>query len=327
MLPAPATQRAGDSAQVTSQSAPPDDINFRTDTVYRGPHAPYLLGIEAGIFEKYGIQLNIAEGSGSGNVVQLIANRDADFGYADGGAMIQGIAQGARLKQVMGVLQTSPYAIVSLPEADIVEPADLEGRTCAGSAGSAPELLFDAFARIAGFDSSKVNIVQVDIQSKTTLLLQGEVDCTWTFVMTQVPLLEYTTGKPINTILYADYGLRLISNGIVTNTALIEENPDLVRRFVAATVEAYQMAQANPEAAVDAFMKYVPDATREVVAKQLIETFKLLHTPNTAGKPIGCYAEADWATTIDYLVEYAELENAPAASEVFTNEFLPHACD
>jgi NitT/TauT family transport system substrate-binding protein len=112
----------------------------------------------------------------------------------------------------------------------------------------------------------------------------------------------------------------------VASDKIIAENPDLVRRFAAATVEALGAAVANPQHGLDAFMQYAQNSglSRSVVTEQWNEAMNLLHTPRTKDKPIGVMDEKDWQDTIDLLVEYVNLPKGTVVpSLVFTNEFLP----
>ena len=103
----------------------------------------------------------------------------------------------------------------------------------------------------------------------------------------------------------------------------IKENPDLVRRFVKASVRAWEAAREDPEAAVDAALKVKPDLNRDSTLKQLEVDLSLLFSPNTEGKGIGYGAEADWQRTEELLTEYRDLETDRAATSFYTNEFLP----
>jgi NitT/TauT family transport system substrate-binding protein len=117
-----------------------------------------------------------------------------------------------------------------------------------------------------------------------------------------------------------------MSNGIVASDKLIADNPDLVRRFAAATVEATNIAINNPEHAVDDFMQYAPNAgfSRKVVADQWNQAIQLAHTPRTTDKPIGVMDMQDWQETIDVLSQYLNIAKGTVTPDkVFTNAYLP----
>jgi len=143
----------------------------------------------------------------------------------------------------------------------------------------------------------------------------------------QLPILQERCGCKLNLMRFSDYGLSLMSNGIVASDKIIAENPDMVRRFAAATVEAIAATVANPSHGIDVFMQYAPNAgfSRNVVTEQWNEGAKLFHTLRTKDKPYGVMDAADWQDTINLLEEYVNLpKGAGTPDKVHTNECLPH---
>jgi NitT/TauT family transport system substrate-binding protein len=191
---------------------------------------------------------------------------------------------------------------MTLPDSGLTKPQDLNGKTTGFAPGSASDQIFPAFARKAGIDFNIASAVA------------------------QLPILEEKCQCKLNVMRFSDYGLNLMSNGIVVSDGLIQDNPDLVKRFVAATVEATKKAIENPDHGVDVFMKYTKNAglSRKVVADQWQQAIAVLHTKRTEGKALGVMDEHDWQETIDNLVEYSGVpKGAVKPDMVFTNKFLP----
>jgi NitT/TauT family transport system substrate-binding protein len=299
-----------------------DKVTLRTDVFFHGQHAPFFLGIEKGFYRDEGLDLTVNPGSGSGTVIKLIGNKNDDFGYADGGTLVKAVSEGVPVKMVMGILQSSPMVIVSLKDSGIAKPADLPGKTMAGTPGSAPELMFPAFCKLNKIDCSGITIVQVDIPSKVTALLTKRVQGTFVYSVTQVPMIEDQVGGPINVIRYSDYGLNILSNGIVVNNETIEKNPDLVKRFVRATVKSWQYASEHPDEAVAAFGRASDKPKASVVQQQLKTTLSLLTTPHSKGKPLGWMSPDDWKESIAYLEEYGGVPKGIAPDQIYTDAFV-----
>src|SRR4030095_1652977 len=62
---------------------------------------------------------------------------------------------------------------------------------------------------------------------------------------------------------FSENGANIVGMTIVTKTDLIKNNPDLVKRFVRATIKSWEEAKKNPGAAVDAALKVKPDLNRQ----------------------------------------------------------------
>ena len=303
-----------------------EEVTFRADVFFYGSHVPILAGIQNGIYEKHGLKVTAQPGRGSATVLQTVANGSDDFGFADGGTHVKLAAQGLKAKQIVGILQRSPMVIMAKPDSGIAQPSDLNGRTGGFTPGSSPEQIFPAFARIHGIDVDSIKQVSADIPTRDSIFMLGQTEFSFGYSVTQVPILQERCECELVVMRYADHGITAISNGIVASDALIEEKPDTVRRFAAATVEAIEVAIENPEPAIDAFFEYAGEVrfSREVVANQWKETIDILHTPTTTEKPIGHTAASDWQETINLLVTHGGVpEGTVAPDMVHTNEFLP----
>ena len=63
----------GDSGEMT-------DVSLMLNWYPYGEHAPFYYGVEEGIFEEHGINLNIQAGQGSTKTVQAAGQNQVDFG-------------------------------------------------------------------------------------------------------------------------------------------------------------------------------------------------------------------------------------------------------
>ena len=127
----------------------------------------------------------------------------------------------------------------------------------------------------------------------------------------------------------ADLGSR---NGVVVNQRRITEptplahgdtiasEPDLVRRFLKATLRGYEEATRDPGAAVDAFMKANPTAERPLLEKQLAASLAMMHSPASQGRPVGWTAESDWTATLNRLEQDLGMTGRKPTAAYFTND-------
>lgn len=314
------------SVGAQSQELARDKVTVRADVFFYGAHIPIMVGIVDGIYAKHKIDANFVTGRGSGTTLQTVANQSDQFGFADGAALVRLAAKGLHAKQVMGFLEKTSYSVMTLPDSGLTKPLDLNGKTTGFAPGSASDQIFPAFAQKAGIDLKSIKGLSVDPTTRDNLFLFKKIDFNIASAVAQLPILEEKCQCKLNVMRFSDYGLNLISNGIVTSDSLIEQNPDLVKRFVAATVEATKKAIENPEHGVDAFMTYTKGAglSRKVVAEQWQQTIGVLHTARTEGKALGAMDVQDWQETIDNLVQYSGVPKDEVKPQtVFSNDFLP----
>src|SRR5438270_8477565 len=282
-----------------------DKVSLRLNWYLGGLHVPFYFGKDRGFYSAEGIDLTISEGRGSANTVQVVAAGSDTFGLADSSSVILTASKGADVKSVMSLLNTTGFSVVSLAESGIKTPKDLEGRTVAVTPGDPLGQLLQAVCKANNVDCSKIGMVQVDPAAKVVTVLEKKADALLGGADDQYFLIKYKGANPA-AMRYADWGANIVGMTILTSGDTIKKNPDLVRRFVRATVKSWEETKKNPGAAVDAALKAKPDLNRQSTLEQLMVDIELLDSPNSKGR-IGWGAQADWDQTIDLLKKYRDL--------------------
>jgi len=301
-------------------AAAQDAVSLRLNWYLGGLHVPFYYGKEMGFFKQEGIDLTINEGRGSGNTVQVVAAGSDTFGMADSSSLITTASKGADVKSVMSLLNSTGFSVVSLASTGIKTPKDLEGKSFAVSPGDPLGQLFRALAAHNKLDMDKIRFVQVDPAAKVVAVLEKKVDALLGGADDQYFLIKYKGQEPA-ALRYADHGANIVGMTILTTGATIKNKPDMVRRFVKASVRSWEEAKKNPNAAVDAAMKVKPDLNRQSTMDQMMVDFELLDSPNSKGK-VGMGAKADWDQTITLLKQYRDLSTNEPWTTFHTNEFL-----
>lgn len=305
------------AAPATAQEA----VSLRLNWYLGGLHVPYYYGKDQGYFKAEGIDLTINEGRGSANTVQVVAAGSDTFGMADSSSVISLAAKGAEIKSVMSLLNSTGFSVVSLASTGIRTPKDLEGKSLAVSPGDPLGQLFRALAAHNRLDMSKISFVQVDPAAKVVAVLEKKADALLGGADDQYFLIKYRGHEP-HALRYADHGANIVGMTILAKQDTIKAKPDMVRRFVKASVRSWEESKKNPGAAVDAALKVKSDLNRQSTLDQLMVDFELLDSPNSKGR-VGWGAEKDWEQTIALLKQYRELETRNNWTAFHTNEFLP----
>jgi NitT/TauT family transport system substrate-binding protein len=305
------------TASVHAQEA----VSLRLNWYLGGLHVPFYYGKEMGYFKQEGIDLTINEGRGSANTVQVVAAGSDTFGMADSSSLITTASKGADVKSVMSLLNSTGFSVVSLASSGIRKPKDLEGKSLAVSPGDPLGQLFRALAAHNKLDINTIKFVQVDPAAKVVSVLEKKVDALLGGADDQFFLIKYKGVEP-HALRYADHGANIVGMTIVTTGNLIKSKPDLVRRFVRASVRSWEEAKKNPQAAVDAAMKVKPDLNRQSTLDQMMVDIELLDSANSKGK-VGLGAQADWDQTISLLKQYRDLDTKEPWTTFHTNEFVP----
>ena len=289
-------------------------------------HAPFFLGKERGYFDQEGIDLDVQEGRGSGVTVQAVAAGTATFGYADVATMIKAASKGAPVTAVGVALQTSPMSAMGFADRNIRKPEDIKGKTVAVTPGDSMSQIWPLFLKKTGLKESDFKTVSGDAQTKLNAVMNNQADLLLGYVMDQAIKLQDATHKDIYPIRFADYGVNMVSSGIIVQKDYLKAHPDVVKRFMRATTRSLEEAAKNPDAAVDAMLKANPKSgVKETALVGMKNTASLYKGPdNPNDRPLRVGAK-NMDETLALLVEYGGLEKASAgkATDYYTNDFLP----
>ena len=289
-------------------------------------HAPFFLGKERGYFDQEGIDLDIQEGRGSGVTVQAVAAGSATFGYADVPTMIKAASKGAPVTAVGVALQTSPMSVMGFAEKNIRKPEDIKGKIVAVTPGDSMSQIWPLFLKKTNLKDSDFKQVAGDAQTKLNAVINGQADLLLGYVMDQAIKLQDATHKPIHPIRFADYGINMVSSGVIVQKDFLKTKPDVVKRFMRAATRSLEEAAKNPEAAIDAMLKANPKSgvkdTALVGMKATAALYKGPDNPNDRPLRVGA---KNMGETLQLLVEYGGLDKATAgkAEDYYTNDYLP----
>lgn len=299
-----------------------DKASIRLSWYIGGYHAAYFLGKDRGFYKDDGIDLTIEEGRGSTKSAQLVASKSDTFGVSDSSSLMLGAAKGLPIKCIISLMNSAGFAVLFLPDKPFKTIADLKGKTVAMSPGDALTQLFPAVLAANGLKPDDVHQVLLDPAGKQAALLDGKVDAMLGDIGAQGVILA-ESGHPVKSIRFGDVGVETIGLVVHANTDTIKENPDLVRRFVHATVKSWELARKDPDAAVQAVLKAKPSLKADMVKKQLEVFISYMDTPNTKGKVLGYGAPADWEHTYKLYTELRGMKTSMKPGDFYTNEFLP----
>ncbi|MFB6712587.1 MULTISPECIES: ABC transporter substrate-binding protein [unclassified Streptomyces] len=306
-----------DASTTTSDSGKKlDKVTLTLNWYPYGEHAPFYYGKQQKIFEKHGIDLSIQAGQGSQKTVQATAAGQTDFGWADTPALLAGVDQGVQVKSLGVFLQTTPASVQSFDAEGIGSPADLKGKTIAGTAGDALSKTFPIFLKKNDLDASDVKVQNTDPAGKIAAVISGKTDGLLGYASDQGPTMQEKAKKKVSYLRFSENGLNFYSNGLLAGQRILTTKSELAERMVQAVSESWAAAEKAPGpavAAMDGASEQLPPAT--VLAEQFKTTLTLLHTPSTEGKAPGVNNEADWQQTIDVFAEAGMVSKPKAVAE------------
>ncbi len=302
-----------------------------------GLHLGFFAAKDKGFYKEAGFdEVEIVRGHGSGDTVKRIGIRDFDLGFADLLSMAVGINKGLKEVAVGMVLDIGPACIYSLEKSGIKTLKDLEGRKVGALKASAIRAVTESALHKNNLDPNKLNWVSMPGSAYVGSLMAGRVEAIATYATTRPNYInaaaEYAkklpqaerAGYKVNEMWLADYGVEVYGAGLIANADFLKEKPDVVRRYVQATMKGYAWAIEHPQEAVDIFLKTHPESSAEAVRVQFAVTAKSLLSPTAEKLGIGHITKEKMETTRRLgLLGMKVRPDMPPTEAMYTNEFLP----
>jgi NitT/TauT family transport system substrate-binding protein len=299
-------------------------LTIRLDFIPVGFHGAMHLAKEKGWFQREGLDVDIQDGTGSINTLQLVASGQVDVGQVQLGVMAIAKEKGLPLKSFAGFVRKGDLGVVVPRDSKENKVSDLRGKKLVCFTASPWAPFIDSFLAKGGLDRSSVDISMVPPASMAAIYGAGAADGMLTVIPFGVPIMEKT--RPSKAILLADYGINFPSYGLVATEKTLAERRNALARLVKVQVETWAYIWSGHEdEAVDAIIKARPTVKLDagVLRQQLELNRNLFNTPATEGKPIGWQSSEDWDAALNTLRATGVVESKLKPEDYYTNDLLP----
>ncbi|HWH79905.1 MAG TPA: ABC transporter substrate-binding protein [Candidatus Binatus sp.] len=237
---------------------------LRTVTVLSYPDRPAKLPLwlarDAGLFEKYGLKVEIKSPSSGEDLVERMGRDEAQIYVATANWMVSAIGDG---KDLVFFANTGYSVLKLLSHPSITRPEQLRGkRVGTGEPGSSQDRITRETLRRLGLDADK-DVTLVPFGSRSILrlnaLLKGEIDAT-TSNEDNIFALERRGEINKVRVLADNDSLKLfIGAGVdfAVTRSLLNSSRAVVKGFVQALSEAISLARGDRSAANDIYQRYL----------------------------------------------------------------------
>jgi len=311
---ASATDDAADKPEVT-------DVTVVLDWVPNTNHTGLYAALEEGYFEEEGLTVSIIQPTEGGSA-DLIAAGQGEFGisYQEQVTYARTAETPLPVKAIAAIIQHNTSGFASPAEKGIVSPTDFEGKQYGGWGSPMEEAILKGMMELEGADYDKLEIVSVGAIDYFTAVTE-HVDFTWIYYGWDGVAAELKD-FPINFIRLQDVDPSLDSYTpvIIASEELLENDPELARRFLRAVTKGYEFAISSPEAAVQHLLTHAPEVDADIAAAS--QKYLANEYQNDADR-WGEMELSMWETYAAWMYDKGLIPVELNAEEAFTNEFLP----
>ncbi len=296
-----------------------DKVSFGTNWVAEGEHGGFYQAVADGTYKKFGLDVTIVPGGPNVNNRLLVTAGRLDF-YMVANTLqsLDAVAGGIPTVAVAAIFQKDPQVLIAHP--DVAKFEDLKTRTLfVSKEGSAT--YFQWLKADYGFDDNKVKPYTFNAQpflADKNSAMQG-------YVTSEPYAIEKQAGFKPKVFLLADLGFDAYSTLIETRRDLVEQKPDLVQRFVDASMIGWaHYLYGDSKPGNDLIQKTNPEMTGELLAYSIakMREYGIVDSGDTQKLGIGAMTDARMKSFFDKMVRAGVVKAGLDFRKAYTLQFV-----
>jgi NitT/TauT family transport system substrate-binding protein len=285
------------AALALPRAASAESVSFGTDWKAEAEHGGFYQAIATGIYKRYGIEVNLRPGGPQVNHAQLLAAGVLDFNIASNSFVpLNFVREKIPMVAVAAIFQKDPSVLIAHPGQGADSLAALRGRPIMiGSDTRVTRWLF--LKEKFGYTDDQVRPYTFSVApflADKTAIQQG--------YLTSEPFIIEKEGVHPVVLLLADAGYGSYGAMIETSEKLVREKPDLVQRFVDASIEGwYSYLYGDPAPGNELIKHDNPEMTDDLIAygRDKMKEYGIVDSGDAKGSGIGAMSEARWRDFFD----------------------------
>ena len=295
---------------------PPDEVTVQLKWIHQAQFAGLYAAQEKGYYAEENIKVSFIEGGPGIDRIEALISGQVDFIIDSPETLIINSSQGIPLVAIAAIYRQSAAVFVSMADSGIIRPFDFLDKKIAVLDNQAYEIQLFSLIKKLGLDLSRMNLKSFD--SEYVEFYNGDVDITPSYLTGGVSKMR-ELGHDINIIFPSDYGIHFYSDILVTTENMISQDPDLVTRFLRATLKGWKDAIGDTESAIETTLEYAAIKDPELQSTMMESQVPLIHTGEDH---IGWMKDEEWQMMYDILLEQKIIDTPLDYKELYTMEFL-----
>jgi NitT/TauT family transport system substrate-binding protein len=298
-----------------------DKVSFGTNWVAEAEHGGFFQALADGTYRKYGLDVTIVPGGPNDNNRMLLIAGKLDFFMAANTLMsLDAVTNNVPVVTVAAIFQKDPQVFLTHPESKVTKLEELKPLTLLVSKEGISSY-FQWLKSEYGFSEEKVRPYTFNPQpfiADKQSAMQG-------YVTSEPFAVEKAAKFKPGIILLADYGFNTYSTLIETRRDLIDKKPDLVQRFVDASIVGWYHYLYGDYAAGNAMIKKLnPEMTDELLAYSLarMKEYGIVDSGDTLRDGIGAMTDARAASFFDKMLRAGVVRPDVDFRKAYTLRFI-----
>ena len=309
------------AAGMVSAATTLDKVSFGTNWVAEAEHGGFFQAVADGTYKRYGLDVTIVPGGPNENNRMLLISGKLEFFMAANTLMsFDAVANNVPVVSIAAMFQKDPQVFLTHPESRITKLDELKPLTLFVSKEGISSY-YQWLKSEYGFSEKNVRPYTFNPQpfiATAQSAMQG-------YVTSEPFAVERAAGFKPGVILLADNGFNTYSTLIETRRDLIESKPDLVQRFVDASIIGWYTYIYGNNAAGNALIKKMnPEMTDDLLAYSVakMKEYGIVDSGDSVDKGIGAMTEERITSFFDKMVRAGVVKPTVDYRKSYTLRFV-----
>jgi NitT/TauT family transport system substrate-binding protein len=313
--PSPKTSPAPNS----TSSDKLDKVTYGANWYAQAEQGGFYQAIATGIYQKHGLDVTIKSGGPQANGTQLLMGGAVNFFMGYGADAIKAVEEGIPKVTVAAIFQKDPLVLIAHPNTGVKRLEDLKGKPIFVSAAANTTYWPFLKAKYGFTDDQKrpYNFNPGPFLADKTSAQQG-------YVTSEPRIISKQAGFEPIVFLLADYGYTPYATTIEAKQELVEKNPDLVQRFVDASIKGWYSYLENPAPGNELIKKDNPEMTDDQLAYglQKLKKYGIVTSGDAEKLGIGAMTEVRWQSLFDTMAKGGVFKSDTKVQNAFSLKFV-----
>lgn len=290
-------------------------INVRLKWIHQAQFSGFYVAREKGYYNDEGLDVTLNPGGPDISPTQTVLTGTDQFGVIGADQILLAREKNVPLRSIAVIYKQSPVAISSLEESKITSASDLKGKTIAVVYGKDEEIIYKAL--LEKNNINRADVKEVPLLFDLSQLTTKKVDAQIVYEINE-PILLKQKGFNINLIKPRDYGINFYSDTIFTTDEMINNQPEIVSKFMRATKKGWEEAINNQDEAINFVLKYNNSLNKEHQSEFLKLSIPLIIKDSQFG-----ISDIDgWKSMQELMLKQGVMKKEVALDDAFTNKYL-----
>jgi len=303
-----------------AHAATAETVKFGTDWKAEAEHGGYYQAIATGIYKKHGLEVNLRPGGPQVNHAQLLAAGVLDFNIASNSFVpLNYVHENIPMVAVAAIFQKDPSVLIAHPGQGDDSLAALKGKP----------IMIGSDTRVTSWQFLKQKFGYTDDQTRpytfSVAPFLADPKAIQQGYLTSEPFtIEKEGVKPV-VLLLADTGYSSYGGLIETSVKLAQEKPELVQRFVDASIEGwYSYLYGDPSPGNALIKKDNPEMTDALLAYGIdkMKQYGVVDSGEAKTDGIGAMTDARWKDFFDTMVKAGVYPADTDVKRAYTLQFV-----